>query len=683
MTDFIFKLAKRIRPDLESMAGQQQVSGTADVLTLLYSLPLLAGGLVWLVSQSDWSSITRSWTLYLLMGIILVVFNQLRFFFITEIRSGGYANSDGAMDGIAVWSAILLLGPTTLWLKVAWNLVNFILSIRREHSRQAWWSRGRMLSADVSMDLLPTLSALLVYHWAGGVVPIRDVSIASLAPALLAVVVQYLGSWVIYSGYIAYVLWSLKNVLHAPTRPAMSFFFLALTLPALANPFGILAAGIYSTTGIWEFLYLIAGLVLAAVLARRLSQAAEYSRQQSRQIEQLEKLGRALLDEPPDAPDLLGVLRKHVAPMFASRGLVIWTEQDGFLLQEPATFSFKPGTPWSWLQQHSSASTAMPGKGVAWHPGLTYMGPVILCPILDVESSQPIGLIFLELQSLSIPWDKSSLRRQVPAVQSLCAQVASALHQRLLYQQSLMVQRTLQELSLARSIQASFLPAEVPSLPGWQLAATLEPARQIAGDFYDFIQLPGGLLGILVADVADKGLGSALYMALSSTLIRTFANVYHQNPAQVLQVANQNILRNARANLFVTVFFGVLDPQSGRLLYANAGHSPPFLVGGVNQVKNLDSTGMPLGIDEANTWGQAEIVIERGELLILYTDGIPDAQNAEGEFIDQGMLLAAAHLNLGKPVLEIQQEILQRVHQFVGDAPPFDDITLVILGRAG
>jgi sigma-B regulation protein RsbU (phosphoserine phosphatase) len=228
--------------------------------------------------------------------------------------------------------------------------------------------------------------------------------------------------------------------------------------------------------------------------------------------------------------------------------------------------------------------------------------------------------------------------------------------------------------------QASFLPASIPQIPGWQLAATLEPARQIAGDFYDFINLPDGKLGFLIADVADKGLGSALYMALSNTLIRTFADEYHGDPALVLKTANQHILRNARANLFVTVFFAVLDPTTGLVCYANAGHNPPFLLG-TGGIKTLNSTGMPLGIDEDNEWTQEEIIISPGEVLFLYTDGLTDAQNIAGEFIDRKIILNTVQMNIDKSVDEVQKDILDRVHRFVGEAPPFDDLTLVLLGR--
>jgi serine phosphatase RsbU (regulator of sigma subunit) len=680
MNDIIYNFVKKIRPELEGYNGQQRMSGTADVLTLIYSLPMVLAGFVWLIMVSDWTSVRQNWQVYIMMAVILFFFNRLRFFFISEIRAGGYANSDGAMDGIAVWAAILILGPTAIWIKVLWDILLFSNSIYKERSTQSYWSRSRMFFADLSSDMLATLVALVVYHLAGGSFPIEGYTIEAIAPAFLAIIVQYICTFFVYSGYIIYVLWSLKNVLHTPTRPALNFFLMALTLSTLANPFGILAAGIYTAQGIAEFLFIIIGFILVAVLARRLSLAAENSRQQTNQIEQLEKLGRAILDGPPDGSNLGDILQDHVVSMFASQVMVIWTESQGMLVQIPAVSLFNHELAWQWLQDNSKATDSMPGQRLPWDPGVLMSGPAILCPITDVESDQLIGEVFIELQTLNIPWDKRSVRRQLPAVQSLAAQVASAIHQARVYEASLAIQKTLQELSLARSIQASFLPETIPDIPGWQITATLEPARQIAGDFYDFINLPDGKLGFLIADVADKGLGSALYMALSNTLIRSFASHFPRDPAKVMKSANQQILANARANLFVTVFYAVLDPLTGALIYANAGHNPPFLLG-KNGIRNLINTGMPLGIDEENNWLQAETEIQPGEIVLLYTDGVMDAQNSAGEFIDRKDILNTIQINIGKPVLDIQQGIIDKVHHFVGNAPRFDDITLVILGR--
>jgi sigma-B regulation protein RsbU (phosphoserine phosphatase) len=265
----------------------------------------------------------------------------------------------------------------------------------------------------------------------------------------------------------------------------------------------------------------------------------------------------------------------------------------------------------------------------------------------------------------------------------LSAQVASALRRAQVYEETLAMQKTLQELSLARSIQASFLPEELPKLAGWQLHAALEPARQIAGDFYDFIPLPDGKLGIVIADVADKGLGPALYMALSSTLLRTFASQYPDQPARVLSATNQRILQDARANLFVTVFYGVLHPDSGQLVYANAGHPPAYLISGGDSItqQSLRNTGMPLGIDSESTWHEETIQLVPGEVLLLYTDGVTDAQNSQGEFIDRQTVLNCIYKNIDLPLHSIQESIFDEIHQFVGGAPRFDDITLVIIKR--
>jgi serine phosphatase RsbU (regulator of sigma subunit) len=681
MNNTIERLINKIRPDLKNASGQQRMSGIADVFTLFYTLPLALIGIIWLLNVSEWGSFRQQWSVYIIMALILYIFNRLRFFFITEIRAGGYANSDGALDGIAVWVSILLLGPTALWLKVVWDSAIFTHSIIHDHTIHSYWNRSRMFVADLATDVLATLFALMVYHWAGGTIPIQGYSIEFIVPAFLAIVAQYLGTIVIYSGYIAYVIRSLAQNLHTPTRPAVSFFMMALSLPALANPFGILAAGIYAQQGIWEFINIILGLIIVAYLARKLSQAAEYSRQQSRQIEQLEKLGRAIIDSAPDGSQLPMILQRDVPSMFSSHSIIIWTESSGFLLQEPANLTIEYQQAWNWLQQKKEALIMMPRERIPWNPSINNSGPMILCPIISVDAGDLIGEIIIEMQSLTIPWDKRAVQRQLPAVQSLAAQVASAINQTNNYAKTLAMQKTLQELTLARSIQASFLPERIPILPGWQLAASLEPARQVAGDFYDFIHLSDGKLGVLIADVADKGLGSALYMALSGTLIRTFASDHVQAPALVLKTVNQHILRNARANLFVTVFFGVLDPVNGILSYANAGHNPPFLVGVQNGIKTLENTGMPLGIDEQNDWSQREITISPGEMLMMYTDGVTDAQNDVGEFIDRKIILNTLQQNIGKPAQEVQKHILDRIHHFVGDAPRFDDLTLVLVMR--
>ena len=243
-----------------------------------------------------------------------------------------------------------------------------------------------------------------------------------------------------------------------------------------------------------------------------------------------------------------------------------------------------------------------------------------------------------------------------------------------------------QELAVAWRIQESFLPDHVPQVPGWQLAASLEPARQTSGDFYDLIPLPNGRLGILVADVADKGTGAALYMALSRTLIRTYAIEYDTQPAHALRAANRRILRDTQSDLFVTVFYGILDPDSGSLAYCNAGHNPPYLLGAhTGAVQALSLTGMALGVIEDETWEEGTAQMAEGDVLVLYSDGIPEAANAQGAFFGTERMLAVLRdvlLALPAPSAgEVQDALLAEVRAFVDDAPQFDDMTLMVVVR--
>jgi NarL family two-component system response regulator LiaR len=244
-------------------------------------------------------------------------------------------------------------------------------------------------------------------------------------------------------------------------------------------------------------------------------------------------------------------------------------------------------------------------------------------------------------------------------------------------------QKVAQELALAGEIQASFLPEAAPSVAGWQLVSTLQPARETSGDFYDFIHLANGRLGIVLADVVDKGMGAALYMALCRTLIRTYAAEFDTQPDLVFGDVNRRILLDTHTNLFVTVFYGILDPVTGALIYCNAGHNPPYLLRNQSRVTGqaLRSTGIPLGIFEDVTWTQESVQLAPGDALVLYTDGIPEAQNRREEFFGEKRLVEIAQGNLGRSAQDMQDALLAGVHRFKGDAPQHDDITLMVLVR--
>jgi sigma-B regulation protein RsbU (phosphoserine phosphatase) len=240
------------------------------------------------------------------------------------------------------------------------------------------------------------------------------------------------------------------------------------------------------------------------------------------------------------------------------------------------------------------------------------------------------------------------------------------------------------ELALAGEVQAGFLSHEPPAIPGWELSVALKPARETSGDFYDFIALPDRRLGILIADVVDKGVAAALYMALSWTLIRTYAMQYASQPERVLNAVNRRILKDTTSSQFVTAFYGVLDPATGVLTYCNAGHCPPYVVGvqGSEEAKRLARTGIVLGVFEDRTWEQEAVQLVPGDVLVLYTDGISEAQNERGEFYGEDRLLEYVTANLGRPAWEIRDGVVEDVQAYVGNAPQHDDLTLAVLVRA-
>jgi len=241
------------------------------------------------------------------------------------------------------------------------------------------------------------------------------------------------------------------------------------------------------------------------------------------------------------------------------------------------------------------------------------------------------------------------------------------------------------ELALAGEVQAGFLPSKMPDIPGWQLAATLKPARRTSGDFYDVIQLPDGRLAVLVADVVDKGVEAALFMALSWSLIRTYALEHAARPERVFSNVNDRILSDTRSSQFLSAFLGFIDPGTGEMVYCNAGHNPPLLVQSLRsgQCKPLPRTGMLLGVMDGVAWEQASVRVSPGDALVLYTDGATDAEDPQGAFFGQSRLLETVCAQKGRPAREIQAALLDAIAGFVGDNDQSDDIALVTVVREG
>lgn len=238
------------------------------------------------------------------------------------------------------------------------------------------------------------------------------------------------------------------------------------------------------------------------------------------------------------------------------------------------------------------------------------------------------------------------------------------------------------ELGMAAKMQQNFIPHELPKLPGYELKAALKPARETSGDFFDVYELPDGRYGILIADVVDKGVAAALFMVLSWSLIRTYAREFTTQPEKVFEAVNQRLLQDTEARQYVTAFYGILDPHNGELIYSNAGHLPPLLVNQADGgMQKLERTGIPLGIFEEQTWKAGTVVISPGELMVCYTDGVPDAQNSKGEFFGEERLLSAIRNRSGEPARQMQAGILADISSYMDRAEQFDDIAIIVLRR--
>lgn len=247
------------------------------------------------------------------------------------------------------------------------------------------------------------------------------------------------------------------------------------------------------------------------------------------------------------------------------------------------------------------------------------------------------------------------------------------------------------EMAQARQVQLSFLPENPPHIPGWDLAARLIPARETSGDYYDFISLPDRKLGIVIADVADKGAGAALFMASSQTLVRTFAAQHPNQIAKVVELVNRRLLTDTRSGLFVSIFYAVLDPQTGELTYCNAGHNPPMVIGPSTRkvTSTLSATGMVVGVSEEASWTEKTILMQPGELLVMFTDGVTEAQNKAGDYYgDAGLKDSLESTLIGQDMPNVSAHLVlesafRDMQMFLGDQHLRDDTTIMVLLHNG
>jgi serine phosphatase RsbU (regulator of sigma subunit) len=237
------------------------------------------------------------------------------------------------------------------------------------------------------------------------------------------------------------------------------------------------------------------------------------------------------------------------------------------------------------------------------------------------------------------------------------------------------------ELRMARSVQAGLLPRSVPDIAGWQFAARWHPARQVSGDFYDFIPLRNDETGVVIGDVSDKGMPAALFMTLSRSILRASITALPVL-SDAMTRANQLICADATDSMFVTLFACTLDPRSGDLRYVNAGHNPPLHFHAASgQWRELKLSGMVLGVMEDAPFVQHEITLDAGDVLVIYTDGATDALNDADERFGMARLMDVLRMAHGESAGGMADALETALAGFIAGSERYDDMTYVVIQR--
>lgn len=681
MQKTVTALARRLWSNFDRLSEKERGWHLVELASIVISLPLVLISSIWLAMATDLELLQRQWPVFLLLLLMGFLLSRISFFQIVGWQAGSYSYNSSDLENIVVATGIFILGPSAVWVHFFSRLFYFLTRFPRLGDRVGRLNWFRNLLFNLWTGNVSLLVAALIYEAAGGIVPPPGLTLNTLGAGLLALVVEFslsfLFLWALLWLHVVLMPPGEQKLLAGRMGETMRFFVLA-GVPSL---FALLAAPIYGQMGTIALLFFFLGALGVSLLARNLSSAAVLSQQQRRQFAQLEALGREIIASKPDASDLPSLLAGFMPRTFDYDQAEVRLFTGDVLLHSMPTGSEIDESVWEWSKNHPQAVVCEAGEPLPWAEGYAEHN-LLLVPIIESEKREtaplPLGAIFLGSRGLS---RTMTFRASLTALQVLAAQISSTLQRAEAHARELAFERVAQELAFARQIQESFLPADVPQRPGWEIAAMLQPARTTSGDFYDVFELDEEKVGLLIADVADKGLGAAMFMAFSRTLLRTYAQSNPSGPHTVFRAVNERILADSHNNMFVTVFYGVLDTKSGCLTYANAGHNPPLLVGNEEAPHFLSKTGIPLGIDEEARWTSEEVTLGAGETLLLYTDGVTEAYRADYEMFGAERLCQLVRQRHGMAAAELQQVILQEVWQFTGSHPQADDITTLVLRR--
>jgi serine phosphatase RsbU (regulator of sigma subunit)/putative methionine-R-sulfoxide reductase with GAF domain/anti-sigma regulatory factor (Ser/Thr protein kinase) len=393
-------------------------------------------------------------------------------------------------------------------------------------------------------------------------------------------------------------------------------------------------------------------------------------------------------------PILVGVERSAIYTLDSASGLLMPSKAHGL----PSEFESLVFTPLkaedfpilsAALESGQPAFSAEAHRGVEAWPTLQPAAPEDTNYVLQSEDrllmafplmvkNEMFGVLLLE----EAMGGRRFRARRVEILTGIAQQIALAIQNEQFQREILARERLELEVNVARQIQRKFIPETLPTNPAWDFSARWRTARQVGGDFYDVFELPDQRIGLFIADVADKGVPAALFMALTRTLVRA-AVAEAASPADVLRRVNDLLYPDAQQGMFVTGVYGVLNSLTGDFTYANAGHNPPlWLKCNERQIERLTRTGMALGVVLGTPMEQRTIRLNAGDILTLYTDGVTEAFNSANEAYGEERLNAVV-LTCGESAVSALDAIEESVNAFVAGEPAADDMTLLAIKRLG
>jgi phosphoserine phosphatase RsbU/P len=311
-------------------------------------------------------------------------------------------------------------------------------------------------------------------------------------------------------------------------------------------------------------------------------------------------------------------------------------------------------------------------RGVRWKDSVRS----ILC-VPMVAQGRLTGILTLYNKKRS---DTGFTHEDQRLIAILAAQSAQVVESARLYEEERQLLEMRQEVRLAHEIQANLLPSSPPTLPGFDLSGVSLPAKEVGGDFFDYIHMDDGRLAVTVGDVSGKGVPAALLMATAQATLRGQV-VTGTSASESLANTNRLLCQAARKGTFVTLFLGMLDPESAMVSYANAGHNRPFVVGADGTVEILTTGSLVLGFLPTHTYELAERVLAPGETLVIYSDGVTEAMNSDGEQFEEDPLYKLAQDHHAKGPRVLIDEVIRQVQKFAGGRAQSDDITVLVVRR--